>query len=769
MKMRLLLPLVMVFSFLSSSCSDLWNVSTTDVPFSIELPDYTPSMNIQRNEEKDASIQQNSRSLAGMPDGLDLEVSLLRASDDSIIATKTLEVPQEGGRINVTFKKIRRGEELYASVKIFNHNTIAMPFPGDPPYEGPVDPTYFSASSEAVSVRGGVNRFVARADTVYLYPFEGNYEGAPSDNNSGLYPHAPVASFNRAKEVLGDREGTIYVMSPITLRSETPIDGEGVITLKKYTNTDVFTWNDSVGTTIKNITIDGNKEHLKDSSNSLIAVSTFGGNLSLQNVAMQNNAAVAIGSTVADGADGANVSLNNVSIQGNDIGINVPYASINLLGGRIVIDGNSTNLVYKDGSHVEISGSLSAGSRIGLSPTYLQASAGENAVLVSTPPDNSNLSLNPGYFFLDAPYNEIGIVGQGAGGSANNLVLQKFPVITFDTNGGKGTMQDQVIRESSAMLNRNTFTRDGYAFIGWSGESGNELPIYMDGENVTSSSVPATLYASWLPIGVYAAGYTVSGDNFVEPIDMRADGTFVMTDRKGSWKQTAVNNISFSSFGKEDIIATLENLAAVQDTPVFTTSAFENEHGGDNLGFEFQSNGVVLEGATFKRSSSTYPAITANKDRTLTYRDRSGASTGSWEQNGNLVNFTMKHENITGEMTASTFSLTFKRFVGGVETEFDVEFVFSRQSNAFVTSHEDYSGMEIQLSIIPDGERIGYFIMDTGDDPSIGLTSRGKYTIGKFDKITLEFDENQFEGFLEGPSGSPWIIIQNRYYSGVVN
>jgi len=69
--------------------------------------------------------------------------------------------------------------------------------------------------------------------------------------------------------------------------------------------------------------------------------------------------------------------------------------------------------------------------------------------------------------------------------------------VTFNANGGSGTMTAQVIAEGvSANLTANAFTRTGYTFAGWATTSGGTV-AYMDGQSYTMGSADAELYAVW--------------------------------------------------------------------------------------------------------------------------------------------------------------------------------------------------------------------------------------------------------------------------------
>jgi uncharacterized repeat protein (TIGR02543 family) len=69
--------------------------------------------------------------------------------------------------------------------------------------------------------------------------------------------------------------------------------------------------------------------------------------------------------------------------------------------------------------------------------------------------------------------------------------------LTFDANGGTGTMEPLVLREGETVeLTKNAFERDGYEFDGWSEGADGTGQHYLDGQNVTGTD-DGTLYAQW--------------------------------------------------------------------------------------------------------------------------------------------------------------------------------------------------------------------------------------------------------------------------------
>ena len=75
-----------------------------------------------------------------------------------------------------------------------------------------------------------------------------------------------------------------------------------------------------------------------------------------------------------------------------------------------------------------------------------------------------------------------------------------YKYITFDANGGTGTMDAQEI-ENNGTLTANAFTRNGYTFQGWAKTPNGEV-VYADGATIMAtadSKGPVTFYAVWTP------------------------------------------------------------------------------------------------------------------------------------------------------------------------------------------------------------------------------------------------------------------------------
>ncbi|MCR5434014.1 MAG: InlB B-repeat-containing protein, partial [Bacteroidaceae bacterium] len=96
--------------------------------------------------------------------------------------------------------------------------------------------------------------------------------------------------------------------------------------------------------------------------------------------------------------------------------------------------------------------------------------------------------------------------------------------VTFDANGGTGSMDGQVFRkyDPSQNLSACTFTREGYIFIGWNTRANGTGTAYTDEQNITVTG-DMTLYAQWreiFTVNFHANGGTGTMDSqtFVEGV-----------------------------------------------------------------------------------------------------------------------------------------------------------------------------------------------------------------------------------------------------------
>ena len=103
-------------------------------------------------------------------------------------------------------------------------------------------------------------------------------------------------------------------------------------------------------------------------------------------------------------------------------------------------------------------------------------------------------------------------------GGGSGPVLQDA-IITFDANGGTGSMQQfELSAGETKDLPLNTFTKEGFVFLGWSSDEDSEVIIAANGGSVTQIYGKVTFYAVWgknLTIG----NKTFDNTTFVKVMD----------------------------------------------------------------------------------------------------------------------------------------------------------------------------------------------------------------------------------------------------------
>ena len=111
---------------------------------------------------------------------------------------------------------------------------------------------------------------------------------------------------------------------------------------------------------------------------------------------------------------------------------------------------------------------------------------------ISTPNGSSYLQFNSNYIFLSPSYRYCGF-------SVRPVIKFSYNV-TFDSNGGEGSMQSIVIEEiKQIVIPSNKFTRVGYYFDGWNTKADGSGVPYTNGQRITPSR-NITLYAQWKKI-----------------------------------------------------------------------------------------------------------------------------------------------------------------------------------------------------------------------------------------------------------------------------
>ena len=150
---------------------------------------------------------------------------------------------------------------------------------------------------------------------------------------------------------------------------------------------------------------------------------------------------------------------------------------------------------------------------------------------------------------VSAEQNTVNIGFEGVTNNDENMVT-----FTFDANGGTGTMDALVLnKESKVNLPKNTFSRDGYEFVGWGLAAETPEDSYIADEAEQNAMLDTTYYAQWKkvepaerPSITYAAHSQTYGWKTMEGKDGTSAGTTGESKRLEAIKVNKVQGITVS-------------------------------------------------------------------------------------------------------------------------------------------------------------------------------------------------------------------------------
>ena len=116
--------------------------------------------------------------------------------------------------------------------------------------------------------------------------------------------------------------------------------------------------------------------------------------------------------------------------------------------------------------------------------------------------------------------------------------------IKYDSNGGTGSMANVTYSYGeSKKLTKNTFTKDGYTFIGWNTNKDASVVLYTDEQEVSGLSSNITLYAVWkvneYNVNVVVQNGTVDVAN--KKVIEKQNGVFNLTPSDSNYKDASVS------------------------------------------------------------------------------------------------------------------------------------------------------------------------------------------------------------------------------------
>ncbi len=233
-----------------------------------------------------------------------------------------------------------------------------------------------------------------------------------------------------------------------------------------------------------------------------------------------------------DGSGSLDASSNGYAA-GIGGGSDIPCGDIVIKGGMVTATGGK----YAAGIG---SGENASAGNITISGGTVMATGGIDAVGIGSGLKGTidNIVIDEGVSRLtaikngDALYSIGGSCGSVkiAGIEMGNIETSPFifagvAIVKFNPNEGVGTMENQQVLLGYSKLSTNTFTREGYVFLGWNTEPDGSGIYFGDednGENLAANTT-VTLYAQWASSGSTVDISKLKND-FVVPFNVELKG-----------------------------------------------------------------------------------------------------------------------------------------------------------------------------------------------------------------------------------------------------
>lgn len=189
-------------------------------------------------------------------------------------------------------------------------------------------------------------------------------------------------------------------------------------------------------------------------------------------------------------------------------------------------------------------------------------------------------------------------------------------IITYSPNGGEGQMAASVYNQNTTNnLRKNTFTRGGYTFKGWSTTNNGEVE-YQDQNTATNLTTSQneqnrTLYAVWKP-NTYTVKYHPNGGTLVQTIepDVNYDPVNMGTNNTKWTKEGNIYKSGSLSVEKPTFLFHSITLEAA-GTLSFEVAVSQSE---DYNGFAYALGSSDLSSTIKQESISATPGITKEDD-----------------------------------------------------------------------------------------------------------------------------------------------------------
>lgn len=180
--------------------------------------------------------------------------------------------------------------------------------------------------------------------------------------------------------------------------------------------------------------------------------------------------------------------------------------------------------------------------------------------------------------------------------------------ISFNSNGGSGSMSPikNIKSGETKTLTKNTFTKEGYTFAGWSTSSGSSTVKYTDGAQVKVNN-SIQLYAVWNQKNVKT--FTVTFDH-LKAVWMSQTNTTKSCQTTGNSCQIKLENLTAPSGGNQRSQSTNPNIKKKGNNPysnlVIVSGWYTNSNG---TGTKYSPNTTI----TISSNMTLYAIVKINK------------------------------------------------------------------------------------------------------------------------------------------------------------
>ena len=298
--------------------------------------------------------------------------------------------------------------------------------------------------------------------------------------------------------------------------------------------------------------------------------------------------------------------------------------------------------------------------------------------------------------------------------------------VSFDANGGSGTMLSQVFTYDTAQsISSNTFTKPGYTFDGWA-ETPGGAKIYNNNQSISDIALNGalTLYARWM-VNNYTIVFDANGGSgAMAPATYTYDLSAALPASSFSkpgytfygWAETATGEVACDD---QETVSNLAESGTVTLYALWTESRFTvvfNPNGGNgtmsNQMYTYDAAQALSQSA-FTKSGYTFAGWATTPGGAKAYDDEQSVS--NLAESGTV--------NLYARWTVNSYQIAFQAN-GGIGTMSNQSFTYdvaqSLSSNGFTQSNHTFIGWATDLE--------GAKVYNNGQSV-INIAQRGTVTI----------------------------------------